>query len=74
MPNLAEFLYILQPFYVGNKLFQFLITKKHRGQPIHSKYIGVKYDKESSTFKESAFVDFDELKKVFKLRNQLNEK
>jgi len=74
LPNLVEFLYILQPFYVGNRLFQFLITKKHRGQPIHSKYIGVKYDKESSTFKESAFVGFDELQKVFRLRNKLSEK
>ena len=74
LPNLAEFLYILQPFYVGNRLFQFLITKKHRGQPIHSKYIGVKYDKETNTFKESAFVAFEELKKVFKLRNQLDGK
>jgi len=74
LPNLVEFLYILQPFYVGNRLFQFLITKKHRGQPIHSKYIGVKYDKESSTFKESAFVGFDELQNVFRLRNKLSEK
>jgi len=74
LPNLVEFLYILQPFYVGNRLFQFLITKKHRGQPIHSKYIAVKYDRDTSTFKESAFVAFEELQKVFKLRNKLSDK
>lgn len=72
LPNLAEFLYILQPMYVGNRLFQFLITKKHRGQQLHSKYIGVKYDKETSTFKESAFISFDEMKEIFKQRNRLD--
>jgi len=74
LPNLVEFLYILQPFFVGNRLYQFLITKKHRGQKIHSKYIGIKYDKETSTFKESAYVDFEELKRAFKQRNQLSDK
>jgi KaiC/GvpD/RAD55 family RecA-like ATPase len=71
LPNLVEFLYILQPFHLGNRLFQFLITKKHRGQPIHSKYIGIKYDKETNTFKESDYVDFNSLKEIFNKRNKL---
>ena len=74
LPNLSEFLYILQPFYVGNRLFQFLVTKKHRNQDIGSKYIGVKYDKETGTFKESAFVTFENLKEIFKQRNKLDDK
>tara|TARA_R110002096_G_scaffold232683_2_gene422594 strand:- start:2734 stop:3561 length:828 start_codon:yes stop_codon:yes gene_type:complete len=72
LPNLSEFLYILQPFYVGNRLFQFLVTKKHRNQEIGSKYIGVKYDKETKTFKDSAYVSFENLKEVFKQRNRLD--
>jgi len=70
--NLTEFLYILQPFRVKNLLFQFLVTKKSRGQEIKSRYIGVEYNKYTRTFSNDAYVDFEELKEIFKKRNRLD--
>jgi len=72
--TLTEFLYILQPFYVGSRLFQFFVTKKSRSQPVQSKYIGMKYNKDTSTFCNGAYVNFDDMKGIFKKRNRLNEK
>jgi KaiC/GvpD/RAD55 family RecA-like ATPase len=73
LPNMVEFLYILQPFYVKNTLFQFIVTKKSRGQQIHSKYIGVIYDPDTRTFNKDEFVPFEKLKEVFNKRNRLRD-
>ena len=72
--NLTEFLYILQPFFVGNALRQFVITKKHRGQELKSKYIKLEYNKDLRIFQEQNFVEFDVMKKIFQLRNKLSDK
>jgi archaellum biogenesis ATPase FlaH len=72
--TLTEFLYILQPFYVGNKLYQFLITKKHRSQELHSRHIALDYCSELKIFKESRFVGFSDVVAVYKLRNKLSDK
>ena len=69
--NLCEFLYVLQPITVGNRLFQFINIKKNRGQPVKDKYFRLYYNSELSIFDRDMAVDFNEIKEVFKQRNQL---
>jgi KaiC/GvpD/RAD55 family RecA-like ATPase len=72
--NLAEFLYILQPIAVGDRLFQFINIKKHRGQNISGKFFRLFYSKELKSFDRDMQTDFDGIKEVFKQRNKLNDK
>lgn len=72
--NLTEFLYILQPVYVGDKLYQFINIKKHRGQEVKSKFYQLNYDKYLKAFSEDKPVDFEAMAYIFKKRNQLNKR
>lgn len=72
--NLTEFLYILQPIMVGDKLFQFINIKKHRGQQVKSKYFRLYYNPVLSIFDKDMSVDFDQIKEVFKQRNKLADR
>jgi len=74
LPNLVEFLYVLQPIMVGNKLFQFINTRKHRGQDSENKLFRLYYNPQFSTFDKDMAVDFNDVKEVFKMRNKLGDK
>jgi hypothetical protein len=74
LPNLVEFLYVLQPIMVGNKMFQFINIRKHRGQETDNKLFRLYYNPELSTFDRDQAVSFDDVKEVFKMRNKLSEK
>lgn len=74
LPNLVEFLYVLQPIMVGNKMFQFINVRKHRGQDVDNKLFRLYYNPELSTFDRDQAVGFDDVKEVFKMRNKLGDK
>ena len=72
--NLTEFLYILQPISVGDRLFQFINIKKHRSQEVSGKYYRLFYNHDLSIFDKDIKVDFDNIKDIFKQRNKLADK
>jgi hypothetical protein len=74
LPNLVEFLYVLQPIMVGNKMFQFINIRKHRGQDTDNKLFRLYYNPELSTFDKDMAVSFEDVKEVFKMRNQLGDR
>jgi hypothetical protein len=74
LPNLVEFLYILQPIMVGNKMFQFINIRKNRGQETKNKLFRLYYDSDLSIFSKDMSVDFEVIKDIFKQRNKLNDK
>jgi len=71
--NLAEFLYILQPMYVGDKLYQFINIKKHRGQNIGGRFFRMFYSDELKSFDRDVQVSFEGVKEFFAMRNQLGK-
>lgn len=72
--NLVEFLYIMQPVIVGDDMHQFILIKKNRGQSPKDKIYKLKFRKEIMAFSEDFAVPFEELKRIFKLRNRLDGK
>jgi GTPase SAR1 family protein len=72
--NLTEFLYILQPVYVGDKIYQFINIKKHRGQEVINKFYQLRYDKHLKAFDTDKAVNFEAIAEIFKQRNQLGKK
>lgn len=72
--NLVEFLYILQPVRVGDRLYQFINIIKHRGQSISCKFFRLHYDYDLKSFGHDAPTDFSKIKEIFKQRNTLNGK
>lgn len=72
--NLTEFLYILQPMYVGERIYQFINITKHRGQSIKNKFYQLIYDKDIKAFSGADAVDFEQVASIFRLRNQLTDK
>ena len=74
LPNLVEFLYVLQPIRVGDRLFQFVNIIKHRGQPISGKFFRLFYDERIKSFEKDSKISFEEIKDVFKQRNSLSGK
>jgi hypothetical protein len=72
--NLVEFLYILQPIRVGDKLFQFVNIIKHRGQNISGKFFRLFYSHELKSFDRDLKIEFKDIKEVFKQRNTLSGK
>ena len=74
LPNLVEFLYILQPIMVGNTMFQFINIRKHRGQETENKMFRLFYDPYHSIFKNDKGVNFEDVKEVFLQRNKLDDK
>ena len=72
--NLTEFLYVLQPLYVGERIYQFINIIKHRGQNIKNKFYQLVYDKELKAFSGADAVDFEQVASIFRLRNQLSDK
>lgn len=69
--TITEFLYILQPVYVNNEIFQFVSIKKHRGQQCDQKLFFLKYDKILKSFSSDQPRNFEDFKELFKDRNQL---
>lgn len=74
LPNLVEFLYVLQPIVVGNKMFQFINIRKNRGQDTDNKLFRLYYNPMLSTFDKDMAVCFEDVKEVFKQRNKLGDK
>lgn len=72
--NLSEFLYILQPITVGEKLFQFINIKKHRGQDTDGKMFRLYYNHILRIFDRDSLVTFSDIKEVFKQRNKLADR
>tara|TARA_R110000787_G_scaffold269388_1_gene376191 strand:+ start:1458 stop:2285 length:828 start_codon:yes stop_codon:yes gene_type:complete len=70
LPNLVEFMYVLQPFYVGEKLYQVITLFKSRNQDKHGRFVGLTYLPETKTFRDE-FIPFDKMKEMFSMRNQL---
>jgi hypothetical protein len=71
--NLSEFLYILQPIFIGNTLIQFVFIKKHRGQEVAAKFYRLNYDKHLYAFKDDYSVEFSSIAELFKNRNKLGK-
>ena len=71
--NLTEFLYILQPFYVGERIYQFINIIKHRGQEIKNRFYQLNYNNRYKIFENADPVDFEEIARIFRLRNKLTE-
>jgi archaellum biogenesis ATPase FlaH len=71
--NLAQFLYILQPVNVGDKLYQFINVLKHRGQKLTGRFYRLFYSEELKSFERDQKVSFNDIKEVFKQRNQLGK-
>ncbi len=69
--TITEFLYILQPLRVGERLFQFIRIKKHRGQELKHSLFYLVYNKHLKAFDNDMERSFEEFKEIFKLRNQL---
>lgn len=72
--NLVEFLYILQPVRVGDRLFQFINIIKHRGQNISGKFFRLFYNAGMKSFDRDLKIDFNDIKETFKQRNKLSGK
>jgi len=71
--NLVEFLYILQPIHVGDRLFQFINIKKHRGQELKGRFFRLFYEPKIKSFDRDAKVNFEGFKEIFAMRNQLGK-
>jgi len=69
--NLVEFMYILQPVYINNSLFQFIMLKKHRGQSADDKMFFLQYDSKNFIFDSDVPISFQDMKEKFNLRNKL---
>ena len=69
--TLVEFLYILQPIWVNQTLYQFLKIKKHRGQDLMHGLYRLNYKKDIKAFENDISVDFEKFADTFKLRNKL---
>lgn len=71
--NLTEFLYILQPIYVGDRTFQFINIKKHRSQEVKNKFYMLIYSHDLKVFSQAQAVSFDDMANIFRQRNQLTK-
>jgi hypothetical protein len=72
--NLVEFLYLLQPVQINNKLHQFIHIRKHRGQNIDNRFYKLNYSRELFAFANDFPVEFNFVAEIFQQRNQLNKK
>lgn len=72
--NLTEFLYVLQPIFINNTTYQFILIKKHRGESVDNKFFRLDYDKRLFSFKEDRVADFDDIAWLFQQRNLLSKK
>jgi Fe-S cluster assembly ATPase SufC len=71
--NLTEFLYILQPIYVGDRIYQFINIKKHRSQEVKNKFFILTYSHDLKIFNQAQAISFDDIASVFRQRNQLTK-
>ena len=69
--NLVEFLYVLQPVWVGSRLLQFISIRKNRGQKTENKFFRLHYDHTLMTFTHDTPVEFKDIKQAFKQRNTI---
>lgn len=69
--NLAEFQYILQPFFVGETRHNMIRVVKHRGFTVNSPYFQLMYDSKPRMFTCDKNLTFNEFKELFKIRNVL---
>ena len=69
--NQSEFLYILQPLYIGNTRKTFISIKKHRGQPVKNNLFQLFYFESVKLFAKDEPRNFEEFKEIFKERNKL---
>jgi hypothetical protein len=69
--NITEFLYVMQPVRIGDRLTQFIRVIKHRGQSPANKFFRLEYDSQKKTIGSDRPADFEEFKELFRLRNKL---
>lgn len=69
--NLAEFMYILQPFFVEDERFNIVRIVKHRGVSLKDPYYKLIYAEKPRMFVCDQAIKFSELKELFKKRNIL---
>lgn len=69
--NLAEFMYILQPMFIGSERHNIIRVVKHRGVSLKHPYYQLIYHDKPKMFVCDSAISFDELKDLFKKRNVL---
>lgn len=69
--NLAEFLYIMQAFHIGNKVFTTIKIQKHRSQMIKQKLFSLEYSIEKKIYDKDSFLDFEDFKSLYRMANKL---
>ena len=69
--NLAQFVYVLQTFYILEKRIQTLRITKARGYVIKQNMFILTFDEKTFMFSKDLAIPFDELKRIFKGRNKL---
>lgn len=70
--NIAQFLYVIQPIRIGSKLVQYVNIIKHRGINLRKgRFFKLHYEPELKAFDYDEVVNFEDVKEMFQLRNQL---
>jgi hypothetical protein len=71
--NLAEFLYILQGFHIGEKFYNTLRITKHRGQNPEKKLFMLRYNRETRIYDRDIELTHEEFNKLYQDRNRLKK-
>lgn len=69
--NLAQFIYVLQTFYINEKRINTLRIVKNRGQLVEQSMFVLKFEPKTFLFGTDRAIDFNEFKSIFKERNKL---
>lgn len=69
--NLVEFMYVLQPLFVGDSRYNIIRILKHRGYSIKNSYFQLEYSDKARMFACDEAISFESFKSIFKQRNVL---
>lgn len=71
VPNMAEFFYVMQSFFIGEKRINTVRLTKFRGSPVDHRLYRIEYCPHMRIFKSDMKLDFQEFERIFKQRNKL---
>lgn len=71
LPNLMEFAYVIQHFFMGENRYTFIRIVKSRGYTIQNTVFALIYDREKQIIRQDNPISFQTLKLNFKEKNQL---
>lgn len=69
--NKAEFIYIIQSFYIGNSINTTIRIDKHRGQSADEKFYSLYFNTREEIYSDVKAIDFEKFKEIFKGANKL---